>query len=210
MLTTVFPGDPLETGADLIHILNTYNLQKSNIITGGTDKHTGHSYTGVYEHIFKPHRIKCFNLLELGALYGGSALLWQKYFSCVNVISIDNCNNLKPVNLQRLDPTSFTYEHLDAYTHNTLDYLEQKHPEGYSFIIDDAHHTEESQTFVLNNYPRLLTRKGMLIIEDVPGLQILLRLHERAKRLYPTATVHAYDLHLLRGNSDDYIFTLQL
>lgn len=209
MLTTVFPGDHLEQGKSLVHILNTYNLQSSDITTGGTDKHTGHSYTGVYQHLFEPNRIKCFNLLEIGVLYGGSSLLWQKYFPCVNICAVDNNNILKPVNTQRLDPARFEFNLLDAYSQDTINILYDKHPERYSIIIDDAHHTEESQTYVLDHYPKLLTTHGLLVIEDVPGLQPLLRLHERAKKLYPTATVHAYDLNLLRNNADDYILTVQ-
>ncbi len=209
MLTTVLPGDPMEQGRDLVHILNTYNLQSSDITTGGTDKHTGHSYTGVYQSLFEPHRIKCFNMLEIGVLYGGSSLLWQKYMPCVNICAVDNNNIIKEVNRSRLDYARFTFNLLDAYKQETIDTLYELHPERYGVIIDDAHHTEESQTYVLDNYPRLLTTRGTLIIEDVPGLQPLLRMHDRAKQKYPAATVHAYDLTLLRGNSDDYMLVVQ-
>jgi len=204
-LRRIMRGDPLAESKELIKILDDFALQKSTIESGGTDKHTGHSYTGIYHSVFNQYDVSHeTKILELGCLYGGSAVLWSQFLPASHIWCVDNnMSNFHPVNRSRLGDR-VTFIEGNAYREETIERL-KKECKNFDVIIDDAHHILETQQYVLDNYFSLLVSGGTLVIEDIPNVSALWSLANRACDQYPASRVTGYDLTSIRGNKDDYL-----
>lgn len=155
-----------------------------------SDKGTAHSYLNKYNDLFKSYTTNPnLNVLEIGICQGGSIALWHEYFPNANVIvGIDNgyaynilendselCKVLPEYSLwiDKLDyifskyPKSKLVHYADAYTESSVRYVNWLTGNmGYDIIIDDGSHLTHHQVYVLQEYIKLLTPNGVLVIED--------------------------------------------
>ena len=131
-----------------------------------SDKATGwHQYGVIYNWIFNSLHLKLqtkLNILEIGvSLYGaGSMTAIANLDVCNLFVGIDIKDYAAPI------PEKCVFYKMDAYCKETVNLLRETH-EGFDIIIDDGSHLPEHQQWVLDNYDRLLSAHGILIIEDV-------------------------------------------
>ena len=74
----------------LMQIFEEEKLQLDDYKEIGTSKYTSHPYADDYDEFFSPWRDKNVKLLEIGALYGASTIMWDKYFvlKCLDIFSV--------------------------------------------------------------------------------------------------------------------------
>jgi cephalosporin hydroxylase len=187
--------------------IDGYGLDADNTIFIGTDKDTEHSYCGVYEELLTPYVDKNINLLEIGVLYGGSALIWQNMLPNSFMSLVDINNNLHPKITDHLDENRYKFYKMNGYTQYALNTLKLDVPGGFDVIIDDGPHTVETQSLFLKKYFPLLTKNGLLVIEDVDPLNIdvLFRQVPSNYRKF----VKIYDLRKQKNRYDDILFVIQ-
>lgn len=130
----------------------------------GTSKYTAHPYAKKYDELFEPWREKQFKLLEIGALYGASTIIWDKYFpnADITVVDIEDRNATLNTN-GRIDPNRTRLKFGDAYTQEFADTLGT-----FDIINDDGPHTLDSMRKCIELYYPKLNPGGFLIIEDIP------------------------------------------
>jgi hypothetical protein len=125
-----------------------------------SDKGMGHCYLSIYEELFAPYRHKNINLFEVGYLHGGSATLWEKYFSKANIRMIDISSCVPP-------PTGRTILELQNIWDIDTDYFKDF---PIDIAIDDGSHLLEDQIrFVKIVYPAL-REGGVMIVEDIQNI----------------------------------------
>ncbi len=125
-----------------------------------SDKGTYHRYYEVYDSLLTRHRKTAGNMLELGVYRGESMKVWVDAFPKKKIYGIDA--HLHP-GLELSD--TWTFHQDDAYQSAALAWAETYGP--FDVIIDDGPHLWEPQAYVVQNYSRLLSRNGTLIIEDI-------------------------------------------
>lgn len=113
-------------------------------------------YLRFYDLLFRGWRNKPINLLEIGVQFGHSLRTWRDYFPEARITGIDITDN-------GVAKEGFSVIIGDAYN----DAIKQRIHGFYHIIIDDGSHNPDDQRFVVMNYPHLLTRDGILIVEDV-------------------------------------------
>ena len=130
----------------------------------GTDKLTKHPYSRNYERIFEKYRDEKISLLEIGAYYGASTIMWDKYFpnGDITVIDIDQRTALENIK-DRVDENRTRILIANAYD---LDFV--KNLQQYDIINDDGPHDLESMKKCVEIYFPKLNRGGVLLIEDIP------------------------------------------
>lgn len=134
-----------------------------------TDKNTTHSYLSYYHDILTPIRESAKNVMEVGIFDGGSIALWAEFFTNATVHAQDIV--IRPgasALLAKYGDRVKTYT-TDAYSQQQVENLHASVGE-FDFIIDDGPHTLQSMVFMAREYPKLLSPKGILIIEDVQRL----------------------------------------
>lgn len=125
-----------------------------------TDKSSlNHHYLGLYELLFCEIASSYVDqrILEIGVQFGNSLKTWQEYFRFPVITGIDSVNN--NVHIDRV-----TILIADAYSEQTVGLLEDRE---FDIIIDDGSHAMDDQIFVVKHYSKLLSRVGLLIVEDV-------------------------------------------
>jgi cephalosporin hydroxylase len=141
-----------------------------------TAKGTLHEYLPVYDSLFTPFRNKKINIFEVGFLFGGSAKLWELYFSKAMI---------KVIDLSKTPPLAWKYDAIKRKEHVeielskkvsleikdcmtlTKEYIKDFIPD---IAIEDGGHSLESQLhFVKIVYP-VMNPGGLLIIEDVQDI----------------------------------------
>jgi cephalosporin hydroxylase len=157
-----------------------------------TDKGTDHSYLTGYEVLFRDHRIKAENVLEIGIDKGGSLELWKDYFCCATIHGID----IKP--FKSNDPRIWSYC-CDAYTRPpALPMMD--------IIIDDGSHKKEDMLSALRLYLPMLKDDGIFVIEDIPDPDWIWELREAVPKEY---MVDVYDWRLNKNRFDDILFVVR-
>ena len=126
-----------------------------------TDKYFSHQYIEVYEGLFEPIRDSVTNFLEIGINHGNSHRMWRNYFNNATIYGldiVDKCNGL-------LGEDRIKAFFANAYSLDTVQMLSNT---KFDVILDDGPHTLESFKFLVQYYPSLLNRNGLLVIEDIP------------------------------------------
>jgi hypothetical protein len=127
-----------------------------------TDKSWAHQYLHVYEALFEPVRTRAKNVLELGIWEGHSLRMWRDYFAKAIVYGLDiTAERCGPMD----DEERIVVDFRDGYTQEALDAFGDLR---FDVIVDDGPHTLESQKYCAEHYCKLLTDKGILVIEDIP------------------------------------------
>lgn len=127
-----------------------------------SDKGAWHSYLPVYDELFTPYRHQDINLFEVGYMHGGSAVLWQRYFSKakIRLIDIDSC----------VPPPLCTGRvalDLCSIWDITSDYFKDFPP---TIAIDDGSHLLEDQVYFVKTVYPILKVGGIMIIEDIQNI----------------------------------------
>ena len=168
----------------------------------GTDKQYIHSYLNrfygpLFNYIKVPNK-----LLEIGIYRGASIVLWHNLFPNAEIhgVDIQMHPEMHPefVSIQSDKEILITVE--NAYKSET--YFTGAH--SFDVIIDDGPHTLESQIQALK-YRSLLSKDGVLIIEDVPDigrrlLEIRSTLPEHERKF-----ITGVSFALISGRYDDSI-----
>jgi hypothetical protein len=66
-----------------------------------------------------------------------------------------------------MDTDRYEFLLMDSFTNESVEFLKEKYSEGFDIIVEDGPHTLESQIFALREYPKLLKKGGILVIEDI-------------------------------------------
>ena len=159
-----------------------------------TDKLSHHSYLPLYTRLFAPFRDRPEPILEVGAWYGGSLLMWAEYFSCNPIVGCETNRVPLPEDADR----RIRIVHGDAYTQYTRTFLETLGP--YSITIDDGPHTLESQIYFCEHYPKMLVADGIAIVEDIQVPHHLVELAGAVPKGFQSAAV---DLRHVKDRYDD-------
>ncbi len=187
----------------IIDLIN--NLGIGDPDNGGTDKISVHTFDRVYGPVFNRFKNRTGTLLELGARFGASAVLWRHLLPNFKLELADiEPENFNPAYVPLLTDTRF--RHCDAYTQETVDFYRQLNPEGYDVIIDDGPHTLESQIYSVQNYVDLLKPGGVLVVEDIQSIenvQILI------SHIQPGHTYEYFDLRSIKGRYDDIALVIR-
>ena len=93
----------------------------------------------------------------------------------------------------------------DAYDKKFIDSLSS---EKFDFIIDDGPHTLESMISCVENYSKLLTDDGTLIIEDVQCITWIQPIANAVPQELRRFATYA-DLRLSKGRYDDIMFIIK-
>ncbi len=164
-----------------------------------TDKLSDHSYLPIYEHLFSTHRHGHAPILEIGAWYGGSLLMWSEWFSRAPIVGCEVNRVPLPVDA---DPR-IRIVNVDAYSDYGILFLKSLGP--FAVIIDDGPHTLESQEIFCRRFPKLLVPGGIAVVEDVQDPTHIANLLEATPKRFNTAVV---DLRHVKGRYDDVLFLI--
>lgn len=174
----------------LAELITTHNLE--------TDKNSTHSYCDYfYDEVFINYKDKDIVLVEVGTHKGGSAILWDKYFSKKKIYSIDItvCNVLKQY-------TDIIHISKNAYFKEVIEQIP-----NFDIFIEDGSHSLETQLLAIDNYLPKLNKDGIFIIEDVQNyahFQILDKFTQ-LKGQYKTDYI---DLRIIKNRYDDLLFVV--
>jgi hypothetical protein len=102
-------------------------------------------------------------ILEIGIQFGNSLKAWQDYFDNPIITGIDSVNN--GVHIDRIEIIIG-----DAYTPDMVTSLMERE---FDLIVEDGSHEPAHQEFTVRNYSKLLSRVGILIIEDVRNKNLI-------------------------------------
>jgi len=192
----------------ILELLDFHNINGHDK-PGGTDKNTNHSYVEVYGEILFQHLGRDGNLLEIGAQYGGSVLLWHELLEKFKILSIDTKDQIDQSIKSKLNHNKFTFIVDDAYKISTVEHCKNLHPGGFEVIIDDGPHTIDSQLLGIELYLDLLKPNGVFVIEDIQDFSFI----ELIKQKIPYSDlydfiVNVYDLRHIKQRYDDVIITI--
>jgi hypothetical protein len=74
-----------------------------------TDKELRHRYCSlIYDELFAPLRDEPLDILEIGTCHGGSLILWNDFFTCANIVGVDNSDQVH-------HPVIDTYQRITLY-----------------------------------------------------------------------------------------------
>ena len=172
-----------------------------------TDKNTTHSYLPLYQNLLIKKKETATNVLEVGICNGGSIKLWSDYFINANVYGLDimNINNVWDEIKNKKNIILHTSS--DAYNNNffTTNFLDKNIK--CDFMLDDGPHSLESMKQFIKLYSQIMTRDGILIIEDVQSWDwIDILINEVPDYLKPFIKI--YDLRSNKNRYDDIVFTI--
>lgn len=183
---------------DLVKLLN---IDGSEI--KGTDKGTKHSYLDEYENIFYSIKENKLNILEIGIQFGGSSILWQEYFKNSKLTLIDIEYQVTDEIFQKIDQGRCEIKIMDAYNLENFNKISTK---KFDIIIDDGPHTLESHVFLVENYINILSKNGILIIEDIQKEEYIDIIKSKIPENYE---VNIIDLRNVKNRYDDILFIIK-
>jgi len=138
----------------------------------GTDKCSEHSFLDFYQQVFSVFADTPINILEIGTYKGGWAYTMHKLLTKSNITSIDIEDRFSNSLKKEIDYSRFNILIENAFSNKTISSFEETN-QLFDIIIDDGPHTLESQLFSVQNYTKLLSNNGLLIIEDIQSVEIL-------------------------------------
>lgn len=127
-----------------------------------SDKGWSHSYLPEYDKLFAPYRDKPINIFEVGYYHGGSATLWERYFTqaMIKTIDIDHCVPIATsprIILELQDIRNITPEYFANFPPD--------------IAIDDGSHLLEDQAYFIKTVYPVLRPGGLLIVEDIQHIK---------------------------------------
>jgi len=180
-----------------------------------TDKNTIHSYLDIYEKLFSSKQKTAKNVLEVGIGYekdknGGSIKLWRDYFTESMIYGLDindpNCIWDEIKNDERI----LLFLEKDAYDStffNDTFGIFIKNKVYFDILIDDGPHTIESMKTFIEMYSKLLSDKGIMVIEDIQNITWIPDLINAVPNHLKTY-IEVYDLRYVKDRWDDVLFVI--
>lgn len=151
----------------------------------GTDKELWGYISLFYNDFFKEFKNKQIKFVEIGTMYGGSLILWEKYFENAEIVGIElnphhqyfipkfNCGygQLSDITFEQyLKNSNIKFYQNDAYD---LNFIESNFEDNsIDILLDDGPHTLEFQKLVGDTYLNKIKKGGYIIIEDVVNSDI--------------------------------------
>ena len=111
---------------------------------------------------------------------GGSIVMWQKYFTNANIVGVEwsGSDAMTARSRQLLDANrSHVHWNTDGYKPETVDMLKNTYG-SFDIVIDDGPHTLDSQIYFASKYSELVKPNGLLVVEDIAGLENAQRIFE--------------------------------
>ena len=163
----------------------------------------GHCYIDeVYESLFINKKITTKKLLEIGVHYGGSMLLWERYFPNAEIHGMD----ITPSEFfQNNHSSRIKLQTCDAYTDDVVNSLNN----DYDIIIDDGPHTLESMRFFVKHYLAKLNVNGIAVIEDIPQSDWIRVLLEDLSPNGMKTKIQVFDMRNINMRFDDMVMVIQ-
>ncbi len=158
-------------------------------VKNGTDKSSlNHHYLSFYELLFRDFVNP--RILEIGVQFGNSLRTWKEYWPNSEIVGIDSVDNGV-----LFYPPHWVELHIgDAYCDEVLKSVIGHSP--FDIMIDDASHRIVDQAWFVRNYSDLLSKRGILIVEDVLDKGTAAHLAEFLSSEFQSTTVEMTD-----GNS---------
>lgn len=171
---------------------------------GLTDKNTAHSYLPLYQKLLEPIKNTSGNILEIGVYHGGSIKLWYEFFTNAKIYGCDINDKLKIPELKKKSRI-FLNLNEDSYTNK---FVQTKFENiKFDFLLDDGPHTLESQENFVKLYSPLISKNGILIIEDIRDINWLEKLKDKTPN-HLKQYIKTYDLRKNKNRFDDIVFTI--
>lgn len=128
-----------------------------------TDKQTLHSYLPYYQKLLTELLTKDTHLTvcEVGVQRGGSVIGWLKLLPKAKVFGVDCVKSVE------IFHPNYTELIMNAYDEDNL----KRFPKDIHFFVEDGSHAYSDLVFVVKNYPHLLSKYGVLVIEDLPDAE---------------------------------------
>jgi hypothetical protein len=168
-----------------------------------TDKNTCHSYLQTYEKLFVHFEHSAMNVAEIGICKGGSIKLWRDFFRNAQIHAIDIMPLHDVWDEIQNDQRIRLYTSSDAYT---LDFVSKNFKDiQFEMVLDDGPHTLESLMVFIDLYLPLLTKNGILVIEDVQSFDWIKLLTDKVPQDLQKY-IQIYDLRATKGRYDDLLF----
>jgi demethylmacrocin O-methyltransferase len=153
----------------LMQILEEENLLPDTDHKGVyTHKFTKHPYHDDFMEMLTSYREKFIKLIEIGADFGASTIMWDRFFLNGDITVLDTVNAKRSIdNISgRVDNNRTRIIEQDAYD---INYVNSIADESIDIVIDDGPHDRESQLNCIKHYYPKLKKGGILIIEDIPN-----------------------------------------
>jgi predicted O-methyltransferase YrrM len=187
--------------------IDGYGLDDDNSIFIGTDKNTIHSYCDIYEELLSSYINKEVKLLEVGVLYGASALIWYELLPNSKLFLVDIKNWMHQKITKHLNNDRYKFYKMNGYSQYAVNTLKLDVLSGFDIILEDGPHSIETQSIFLKKYFPLLNKDGIMIIEDVEykNVELLIKQVPSNYRKF----VKIYDLRKQKNRYDDILFVIQ-
>lgn len=163
-----------------------------------TDKASwGHGYCPFYEFLLARFCIMSpLSILEVGFQFGFSLKMWRDYFKQALIVGIDTVSN--DVSFAPQEGIALIIG--DAYTPEMIARLGNME---FDIVVDDADHNPEHQAFLVRHYSPMLSRNGILIVEDCENMHAAAGLEKSMPNGFQGAVV---DLRKEGGMLDSILF----
>ena len=148
--------------------------------------------------------------MEIGIDKGGSILLWSQYFTnpTANIYALDCssrfCMNVDVFNDIVIDNRVKIIDLVDAYLLSTMYLLDNN---KFDVMVDDGPHTFESNKLFLLFYSHLISKNGILVIEDIQDYSYVYQLFEHVPEALKQY-VEVYDMRDCNNQYDDILFVI--
>ena len=118
-------------------------------------------YFNIYNELFSKYRNKKVTFVEIGVKWGGSLLMWKKFFGIdARIIGIDLYPDAKKLEKHGLE-IFIGDQSSDIFWKNF--FLEVG---NIDILLDDGGHTNENQILTLNNVINNVNDNGLIVTED--------------------------------------------
>jgi SAM-dependent methyltransferase len=162
--------DYKEMTRDLCFLMKKYNIDKSSQRDnpGYADSNHCHSYSLLYDYLFKNTRHQSLNFCEIGIAEGRSLLMWNEYFPNSEIYGFDYLPKfVDGWNEAHSDIKRVHVNYIDVRTESKI--IEPLTETGVLFdcIIDDSSHMFYDIIRIIKSAKQFLKPGGMMIIEDI-------------------------------------------
>jgi hypothetical protein len=122
--------------------------------------HKWENYFNIYEIYFKEFQSKSPRFLEIGVQYGGSLMMWKKYFENAKIFGIDinpDCKKLEEKDIEIMIGSQNDKLFLSNFAKSVI---------NLDILIDDGGHTMEQQINTFEILFPIISNGGVYIVED--------------------------------------------
>jgi hypothetical protein len=118
-------------------------------------------YFNIYDELFNKYRNKKITFVEIGVKWGGSLLMWKKFFgNDARIIGIDLYPETKKLEKHGLE-IFIGDQSSDVFWKNFFSEVG-----NIDVLLDDGGHTNENQILTVNNVINNVNDNGLIVIED--------------------------------------------